>query len=312
MNLGKDISNLLNKQRRVFVKGLGVFSRIRSSATFDQQRQAYLPPISYIEFDPKATEGFDFIYYLQQLLVVSYQEASAQLEQQILEIKHKLKEDGQYELSSLGLLILYGNSFVFKPEDLSGFQFAAIEAASLPQDLPAEDNVANEAAGREEQEPVVPLVTQPIAAEIIDENQIFDQDDTPKKSKAAWAYFAVALVALGGILAFYIFNQRQSPQHQTPAKETVILDTPAASIPLIDSALVGQDSLADTLSTLEDSTNLVVREVENHRYQIVIATAPTMDKAYQIAEKYHTQGFAHVKVIPSNMARNKKKVIWDT
>lgn len=127
MNLGKQIDSLLKRHSLVYVKGLGVFHRVYTPATFDSKRNVFLPPISFIEFDHFNTEGFDFLGYLQQVEQIDYTEAQFRLEQIIVKIIDEIHQHGEYTLENLGTLVSYGNSYVFKPLDLSGFLHATIE-----------------------------------------------------------------------------------------------------------------------------------------------------------------------------------------
>ena len=90
MNLGKNINNLLKRYSEVYVKGLGVFKRKHSAAQFDKQRDLFLPPISYVEFDSTAESGFNFIHYIQQQQNLNLDAATQVLQDAVADLKDQL------------------------------------------------------------------------------------------------------------------------------------------------------------------------------------------------------------------------------
>ncbi len=127
MNLGKSINNLLKRYEQVRVDGIGLFSRKQNSANFDKENNIYLPPITYIEFDSHTEEGgYNLTHYIQQQLQLDQQAAIALIQSAVADVKEQLAQKGQAKLENLGFLIAYGDSFVFKPLDLSGFNFQPI------------------------------------------------------------------------------------------------------------------------------------------------------------------------------------------
>ncbi|MFZ4862027.1 hypothetical protein ACL9RF_07565 [Sphingobacterium sp. Mn56C] len=161
MNLGKHIYILLKKQGSVFVKGLGTFKRTVKPATFDAKRNVLLPPVSFIEYAKEETQGADFVNYLQQVSQISHEEALAETEIAVTEILERLKQAGQVDLDSLGHLVLYGNSFVFKPLDLSGFSYTALtDYFSVGEEIPSPpaDHTDGLAVEKDAVPPVLPAI----------------------------------------------------------------------------------------------------------------------------------------------------------
>ncbi|QIH36234.1 SPOR domain-containing protein [Sphingobacterium sp. DR205] len=126
MNLGKDINSLLRRYAEVYVPGIGVFKRIHSPAQFDKQNNVFLPPISYVELDYSAQRGFNIVHYIQQQEHLSLVQAQQILDDTVRALRNDLGQFGQAKLDDLGLLISYGSSLVFKPLDLSGFNFQPV------------------------------------------------------------------------------------------------------------------------------------------------------------------------------------------
>jgi len=126
MNLGKNINSLLRRYAEVYVPGIGVFKRIHSPAQFDKQNNVFLPPISYVELDYSAQHGFNIVHYIQQQENLSLGQAQQILDDTVGTLRNDLGQFGQVKLDDLGLLISYGSSLVFKPLDLSGFNFQPV------------------------------------------------------------------------------------------------------------------------------------------------------------------------------------------
>nr|WP_288812256.1 SPOR domain-containing protein [uncultured Sphingobacterium sp.] len=126
MNLGKNINSLLRRYAEVYVPGIGVFKRIHSPAQFDKQNNVFLPPISYVELDYSAEQGFNMVHYIQQQENLSLGQAQQILDDTVEVLRNDLGQFGQVKLDDLGLLISYGSSLVFKPLDLSGFNFQPV------------------------------------------------------------------------------------------------------------------------------------------------------------------------------------------
>lgn len=133
MNLGKNINSLLKRYAEVYVPGIGVFKRIHSPAQFDKQNNVFLPPISYVELDYSAQHGFNIVHYIQQQENLGLSQAQQILSEAVDNLRADLGQFGQVKLDDLGLLISYGASLVFKPLDLSGFDFQPVTNLVAPE-----------------------------------------------------------------------------------------------------------------------------------------------------------------------------------
>lgn len=333
MNLGKNVYNLLKRQPEVYVEGLGSFKRNHTPATYDEKRNVYLPPITYIDFDRTSNQGYDFIQYIQQLQLIDRKEAEEAVASQVADLLRRVQEDGQAKLDDLGHLVSYGDSYVFKALDLSGFHYEPVEAiAGQPQPIKEEipEPERPEVVRAEEESVIVDNepreeiqatteIEQPVAADIV-VPEVTEEEEVPaSRSDTIW-YVIIVLVALGIMVALYLANQNQPTGSRGQA-----------SVPSVDSNLNGQDTtalsfvgdstpIADSLVQNNvdiDSTEIKVREKEplvpeHHTWQIVIGSHKTLAQAYEQAESYNKAGFPRVRVIPSNLAKNRKKVIWDS
>ncbi|TYR38354.1 hypothetical protein FXV77_03485 [Sphingobacterium phlebotomi] len=332
MNLGKNVYNLLKRQPEVYVEGLGSFKRNHTPATYDEKRNVYLPPITYIDFDRTSNQGYDFIQYIQQLQLIDRREAEEAVASQVADLLRRVQEDGQAKLDDLGHLVSYGDSYVFKALDLSGFHYEPVEAiAGQPQSVkeetpePEQEDVAPPA---EEGTPIVVEDTsqeeiqaadieQPVAADIV-EPEVADEEEAPtSRSNTMW-YIIIVLIALGIMVALYFANQNQPEESRgqvpVPTVDSNLRDQDTTSLSLVgDSALVADSLAQNNIDSAEIKAKMKELLVpEHHTWQIVIGSHKTLAQAYEQAESYNKAGFPKVRVIPSNLAKNRKKVIWDS
>ena len=319
MDLGRYIHQLLKHRNEVYVKGLGVFKRIHTPSVYDDRRGVYLPPVTYLEFDGKSTDGVDFIDYIQQSKQTSRQSAEADVHDAVLNLLETIKENGSVTLNHLGQLIKHGSSLLFKAEDLSGFQLQPIEGAAspVPEQVavvePASPEPEVELPNDEEKEEVV---EEPVVAVAEQEfvTEVYEEPQTTGKSK--WYIWAavLAIVVIAGL--FYINHTNNSGK--TEEKEDSVLNVgivePDSSVAKpVDTSSTATATTVD--STVNTNTGKKVYNPlipANHTYQIVIGTHGTLAQAYEQAESFNKAGIESVRVIPSNLAHNKKKVIWDS
>lgn len=165
MNLGKNINSLLKRYTEVYVPGIGVFKRIHSPAQFDKQNNVFLPPISYVELDYSAQHGFNMVHYIQQQGSLGLGQAQQILDEAVRSLRADLEQFGQVKLDDLGLLISYGASLVFKPLDLSGFDFQPVTNLVAPEIETVvstlEEVHTEEVEQDKEEEVTVPLTEEP-------------------------------------------------------------------------------------------------------------------------------------------------------
>ncbi|WP_164109222.1 MULTISPECIES: hypothetical protein [Sphingobacterium] len=348
MNLGRQIHTLLKRQTSVYVNRLGVFKRVHTPATFDAKRHVFLPPITFIEFDSVATDGYDFVTYVQQANQLDRHEAELLVEQSVATVLDKLNQSGQVSLDNLGQLISYGNSYVFKPLDLSGFNYTAVEdnfsaddssiakedvaVETQPATAVTDDSKTSELLSEEisddvvKSEPGVALENMPDSVEA--ETNILTESDAQndllpsneRKSTSAYVYALVGIIAvvlLGG-LYYYSTYMQQGPVVETEEQvmvplDSTLTDTLVADLS-VDSTLITQDSVASSsdLQPDQEKSEEITSPPVNHRYTIVIGTHRTLAQAYEEAEAFNKDGHKSVRVITPNLAKNLKRVVWDT
>lgn len=322
MNLGKNVYNLLKRQPEVYVLGLGSFKRNHTPATYDEKRQVYLPPITYIDFDRTSTSGYDFVQYIQQLQLIDRAEARAEVEEQVGQLLDMMAEDGQVKLDNLGHLVSYGESYVFKALDLSGYRFASIEAVVGPLREEAKSLVAEAESSAQEEVPQAEESLEPVnsvESEVKEDNakksslsqdvpEAMEENPVKRGNTALWYSLAAAVLVL--IVGAFYWTGRKAPVEadSTVAESTADLPADRAE-KLTETATVKDSVAAIALDSTAQGADLVPA---NHNWQIVIGSHKTLAQAYEQAESYNKAGFDKVRVIPSNLAKNRKKVIWDS
>ncbi len=311
MNLGKHIYILLKKEAAVYVEGLGVFRKIHTPSVFDAGKNVFLPPVKFIEFDSEATEGYDLIHYLQQTGTYSKEEATAQLEEAVAIIKEQITSTGQATLDNLGHLVGYGAGYVFKPIDLSGFNLGPVAAATEvvveATEEPKEVQVPEEDVTPEEEiQEIAPV-------EAIDDPETAEKTTSGNRSFIYGLVAAIALLVLGGLYYYYQYYMdvpRYTVQNTVQSVEQEL------TVP-VDTASVLEDTLTNAIDTAQQIIEAEDLPVVNtprveHKYAIVIGTHRTLAQAYEEAEAFNKDGHASVRVLTPNLAKNLKKVIWDT
>lgn len=324
MNLGKNVFNLLKRQPEVYVTGLGSFKRIHTSATYDEKQNVFLPPITYIDFDRTSEQGYDFTQYIQHLQLVDRREAEEAVASEVTDLLRRVREDGQAKLDDLGHLVSYGDSYVFKALNLSGFQYEPVEAVAGPPQPVVKEEVP-EPEQQQENEPSVEekdaaadeeiveekpeQEEQSAAAAIIETPEVTEEEAPASRRNTVW-YVVAGVVVLGIMVALYFGNQKQ-PVATHGAKAGAAADS---NVNQQDTATLGL--AADTSTQQHTDSGQTADEgpvvPENHTWQVVIGSHRTLAQAYEQAESYNKAGFPKVRVIPSNLAKNRKKVIWDS
>lgn len=334
MNLGRQIHTLLKRQAAVYVNRLGVFRRIHTPATFDAKRRVFLPPITFIEFESSGADGYDFVTYIQQVNQLDRREADALVDEAVGGLLDKLNQVGHVNLDNLGQLVSYGNSYVFKPLDLSGFNYTPVEDEFHVQ----EDNVVAPAATvptedaeiasppveeiEKEEEPIELAPATEVVEDAVDEveEEVVDIAETVepenRKSTSAYVYAIVAVVALALLGGLYYYSTQM--QTALPVVQQKIDVVPLDTIPqdtlvaIVPTDSLDNNNVVDTTESIEVEKVQVSTPDPRHKYTIIIGTHKTLAQAYEEAEAFNKDGHKSVKVITPNLAKNLKRVVWDT
>lgn len=232
MNLGKNINSLLKRYAEVYVPGIGVFKRIHSPAQFDKQNNVFLPPISYVELDYSAQHGFNIVHYIQQQENLGLNQAQQILSETVDNLRADLGQFGQAKLDDLGLLISYGASLVFKPLDLSGFDFQPVTNLVAPE---IETVVSSLEEAKEEELTTLAVEEDPV----VEEDPMVEADHNVEPAEESLPDTA--------------------DQDETIEVEEVKEEVESADQPLVVTGLVAEELSPETEPT-SDRTDLEVEE----------------------------------------------------
>ncbi|MFU1857572.1 hypothetical protein ACK8HY_11175 [Sphingobacterium sp. NGMCC 1.201703] len=249
MNLGKNINSLLRRYAEVYVPGIGVFKRIHSPAQFDKQNNVFLPPISYVELDYSAQHGFNIVHYIQQQENLSLGQAQQILDDTVGGLRNDLGQFGQVKLDDLGLLISYGSSLVFKPLDLSGFDFQPVVNLVGPEIetvIPVREDEHRLA------EPDEPITPEP-AEEENDEEIAVLNSDTEIEEAAADEQHALHAASEGTVTTAEPVTELVEPMAPTEEEDIVDEDSSVEAEPVATAAMS---------AVAEDNDNQLAAEAE--------------------------------------------------
>lgn len=315
MDLGRYIHRLLKHRKDVYVKGLGVFKRMHTPSVYDENKGIYLPPMTYLEFDAKGTSGIDFVEYFQQSNDLSRSEAELEVESAVLELFEQIKNEGMARLTHVGQLVRHGTSLVFKPEDLAGFQLQPITADPLPEKKDVDIDKQASPDQRIEEESIPAFENQAKETDVLSESQnavpSAEEEDVevePENNRSKWYLWVAGLAAL--LIAGLFYFNGDATQNTSADEGQASTDSSVQKTEALDTAAGAEDTVS-SMTSMHSRDDLPLIP-ENHTFQIVIGTHNTLAQAFEQAESFNKAGFVAVRVIPSKLAHNKKRVIWDT
>lgn len=155
IELSRHIESLMLKHDCVIVPGLGGFVTQYVPARRIDDEQLFLPPCRSVGFNPQLSinDGLLVQSYMQAY-DTNYPETVKLIDDAVQQLKDKLREDGEYELSGIGRLTLgIGGKYDFTPYE-SGVlspELYGLDAVTVPtiaqkrKEEEKEDNVINKA-----------------------------------------------------------------------------------------------------------------------------------------------------------------------
>ena len=143
IELERHIEILLLDNDCVIVPGLGGFMAHHVEARYEEDEQAFLPPLRTLGFNPqlKINDSLLAQSYIEAY-DISYPEALQRIEDEVNELTQILQNEGRYELNNIGIIELNEDgNYVFTPCEagiltpslygLNSFEMSLIKAVTL-------------------------------------------------------------------------------------------------------------------------------------------------------------------------------------
>ena len=202
IELERHIEILLLDNDCVIVPGLGGFMAHHVEARYEEDEQAFLPPLRTLGFNPqlKINDSLLAQSYIEAY-DISYPEALQRIEDEVNELTQILQNEGRYELNNIGIIELNEDgNYVFTPCEagiltpslygLNSFEMSLIKAIAQPEveEAPAAKVVEMKPEPKPESE-----VNRVLQQNLININ---DDDTDVVRIKFSWIRNAVAVAAI--------------------------------------------------------------------------------------------------------------------
>jgi len=299
-NLGQYLHQLLYTHQEVGVPGIGIFSKERVAARYDESTQSYLPPAFRYVLRPHAPTDSILIEEVASRQQITFDEASHQIDAAVDQLRNHITTHGEVQLDQIGYLKETEGTYTLIAFD--PVPYWGLTAVTNPI------KTATEAVA----EPIS-VPTTPEAVPVGEEDLI---EPAPQKS-SLWIWMVVLLCILGVGAFWYIRYYNQNAPVQSVAQPSR-LDSTQAAVQAMRTDTV-PDSTKQAVILPPDSSiaqappssegPLVQQYSKTHPYCIVLASFKTMDFAIKQAEYFRSTGIAAY-VLESNMPNNRKKICY--
>lgn len=202
IELERHIEILLLDNDCVIVPGLGGFMAHHVEARYEEDEQAFLPPLRTLGFNPqlKINDSLLAQSYIEAY-DISYPEALQRIEDEVNELTQILQNEGRYELNNIGIIELNEDgNYVFTPCEagiltpslygLNSFEMSLIKGVAQPEVEETPEAKVVEMKPEPKPEPEVNSVLQ---QNLVD---ISDDDTDVVRIKFSWIRNAVAVAAI--------------------------------------------------------------------------------------------------------------------
>ena len=202
IELERHIEILLLDNDCVIVPGLGGFMAHHVEARYEEDEQAFLPPLRTLGFNPqlKINDSLLAQSYIEAY-DISYPEALQRIEDEVNELTQILQNEGRYELNNIGIIELNEDgNYVFTPCEagiltpslygLNSFEMSLIKGVAQPEVEETPEAKVVEMKPEPKPEPEVNSVLQQNLVDIND-----DESDVVR-IKFSWIRNAVAVAAI--------------------------------------------------------------------------------------------------------------------
>lgn len=333
IEINRHIEILLLSNDCVIVPGFGGFMAHHVDARYDGRDNMFLPPLRTVGFNPQLTMN-DSLLALSYVETydISYPEALRRIEDEVVEIRQSLENEGKFEIENIGMLFLNEDGNIsFEPCEagiltpdfygLGGFDMLPIAQIDNGEQQNENQNVAMTVNLAKEEQPVKKEAEAPAAPA---NNSVFIAEEEEEEEKAefisikkSWLRnMAAACIAL--IAFFTISTPLGSPTIEKSQIDTGMLTRimPKEMTPVKSNELLlptDEPKLMETTPTdkAEKTPAMALdREITTPTasyYSIVLASRVTKRNAASYVEHLQSKGFKEARVLITD---NNVKVIY--
>ena len=332
IEINRHIEILLLSNDCVIVPGFGGFMAHHVDARYDGRDNMFLPPLRTVGFNPQLTMN-DSLLALSYVETydISYPEALRRIEDEVVEIRQSLENEGKFEIENIGMLFLNEDGNIsFEPCEagiltpdfygLGGFDMLPIAQIDNGEQQNENPNVAMTVNFAKEEQPVKKEAEVPAAPA---NNSVFIAEEEEEEKaefisiKKSWLRnMAAACIAL---IAFFTISTplgsptieksqidtgmltRIMPKEMTPVKSNELL-LPTDEPKLMETTPT--DKAEKTPAMAQDSE---IATPSTSYYSIVLASRVTKRNAASYVEYLQGKGFKEARVLITD---NNVKVIY--
>jgi cell division septation protein DedD len=202
IELERHIEILLLDNDCVIVPGFGGFMAHHVEARYEEDEQAFLPPLRTLGFNPqlKINDSLLAQSYIEAY-DISYPEALQRIEDEVNELTQILQNEGRYELNNIGIIELNEDgNYVFTPCEagiltpslygLNSFEMSLIKGVAQPE---VEETPEAKVVEMKPEPKLEPEVNSVLQQNLVDIN---DDDSNVVRIKFSWIRNAVAVAAI--------------------------------------------------------------------------------------------------------------------
>jgi len=296
-NLGQYLHQLLHTHKAVGVPGIGIFSKERVVARYDEQSQSYLPPSFRYVLQPHAPVDRILIEEVAARQRITFDEARDQVDAVVEQLQNDITTQGEVQLDQVGYL----------KETAGAYELIAFDPIPYWGLTPITYPVQT-----------TEITTAPTPAVIEEVPEVENDliDTAPPQRNNLW-FWMIALFVILGVASFWYIRSRnqntpvpsvvQPPIHDSAS--TVAQQNNAAIVPDSAEQTKPSDSLTTDQVPSTAEAPLIQKYSKTHPYCIVLASFKTIDFAIKQAEYFRSIGIPAY-VLESNMPNNRKKICY--
>ena len=308
IELSRHIESLMLKHDCVIVPGLGGFVTQYVPARRIDDEQLFLPPCRSVGFNPQLSlnDGLLVQSYMQAY-DTNYPETVKLIDDAVQQLKNKLREDGEYELTGIGRLTLgIGGKYDFTPYE-SGVlspELYGLDAVTVP-------TIAQKRKEEEKEDSVISKAKKKVNVKRTEKNY------TISINRELVNYVAAAVVAIffyclwvtplnntpqseqqtASVVYEQLFNQSSSTHKIAASKPCNAQPIAAPTKATSDSANVAPTAQASASqsqaeTTQETTTQQETATVSKGKYTLVLASAIEETNANTYASKLKKEGMS--------------------